>query len=311
MNGELRRGCQGLMAEWQELKAALNGATSTALGMPMFPDGYIVHTPAFTHGELAYLRCITWLYVHYYELARPHVTYLASQVGAGDETGSAHLRLVRQLRTHSHHALNPVRREEDVTTVFACEAWMQSACAGGHVADRRRNRQGMAEGDWARCVFALLGEALIFMRALWRVAASIIEDNDEMALHTWRFKATHYCAPVAYNDIIRQALVRLGQNVDIRAFRDAHYNRWNRQLSTLSPDFDFATEATGLVEYALLSEPIERLPVTGEDIMVSFGIPEGRKVGDILKLAKQLHAERPNSKEELLRRLHERVDGEQ
>lgn len=286
------------MEEWRHLKADLDELTRRALSRRMFPEGYVLHEPVFGQGELAFLRCVTWLYVHYYELARPHIKFLASDIASAGERTKEHFLLVRWLRTYSQHALHPAR-DADQTALLACQAWFQLAC--GTAAPNRAARH------WSACVCTLMRQSLEFMLTIRSCASRIVDEDDEIALQGWRFKATHYCAPWDYDEIIRRAARKLGCSVDVPAFRNAHYESWNRRLAIMPENFDFTAEATRLAEYSLVSEPVLRLPLSGDDVMVSFSIPEGPEVGDLLVLAKQLYLERRCSGEELLERLHEAV----
>ncbi|MGB8685347.1 MAG: hypothetical protein WCD12_20880, partial [Candidatus Binatus sp.] len=55
----------------------------------------------------------------------------------------------------------------------------------------------------------------------------------------------------------------------------------------------------------LLTETISVLPLSGDDIMAEFGISPGKRVGDLLKIARKLYDEKPSARDELLSQLAE------
>ena len=90
-------------------------------------------------------------------------------------------------------------------------------------------------------------------------------------------------------------------------FRNRFYDKWIQELATQTRNYDFEQEARKLIEQSLLTSTTPVLPITGGDIIDRFEIEPGPRVGDLLRMARQLYDAAPCSKDELLTRLSERV----
>ncbi|MBK8690964.1 MAG: hypothetical protein IPN17_01310 [Deltaproteobacteria bacterium] len=80
-------------------------------------------------------------------------------------------------------------------------------------------------------------------------------------------------------------------------------DRWRAQLDLMEDGFDFAEEATRLVEKSLLDEDSFVLPITGRDIVSALKIKSGPRIGTLLEQARRRFAAQPCAREELLAHL--------
>ena len=98
------------------------------------------------------------------------------------------------------------------------------------------------------------------------------------------------------------------ENIEATSLRERFYNNWVKELELLQGNYDFKVEARKLIERALLSETIDRLPITGHDIMETFNIKPGPQVGTLLERALILYQDQPCSREFLLDKLCQEME---
>ena len=89
-------------------------------------------------------------------------------------------------------------------------------------------------------------------------------------------------------------------HLDFGSFTNRQHQKWMQQVELLSSDADIEVELRGLIEGTILSETIHILPINGHDIMEQLGIPPGKRVGDLLEIARKLYQENPCGREELV-----------
>ncbi len=258
--------------------------------------------PKLAPAEIGFLRAVSWLYVHYFEAGNIGVKFLVRkfEVYSIDSTraGVGHQDIVQRLRTYLQHNLDP-HKERGAVIQRACSEWFAQAC--GTV-------DPSAEEEWQRCLLKLLDDALKFIEALSSCVRQIERDESrEMMLEQWRFALDRHFPPYKFDELVAKVASDLGRADDPQQVRLRYYDKWNKELSLKSGDWDPATEARKLIEHALLNEMTNVLPITGADIIQRFGIRPGPRVGEILKQARQLYSESPCARDELIAKLAELV----
>jgi len=249
--------------------------------------------------ELAFIRTVSWLYVHYFEAGRVGVRFLvrrnariASQ-GHGDE----HLDVVHALRTWSQHNIN-LAGEHNARIASTCEDWFANRCG---------TRLPRVDGHWTALLDALLGDAqAFFVRLLDSLDVIETDDNRDVICQQWEDRLRRDWPAHRYHELIATVSFDLGREaLDSAAFYDRHGHTIRDGLRLLSEDCDLEAEARKLVERALLVELASVLPITGRDVMEYFGIGPGPDVGRLLECARRLHEDQPSEWEALLVRMKE------
>src|SRR6185503_5179729 len=87
--------------------------------------------PRLSPSELGFLRSVSWLYVHYYEISKINIEFLTEKLPIfGDEHDlevAKHKLLTQKLRTYSQHNLNP-NEPQNQKIRNECEQWFATQC---------------------------------------------------------------------------------------------------------------------------------------------------------------------------------------
>jgi hypothetical protein len=279
------------------LARALLPSRSPAFGSVSLPLPDLESAP-----ELTFIRTGSWLYVHYFEVGRVSVRFLARRNPAakGQEHGHEHLGLVHAIRTWSQHSIDPAS-PHDVGIAETCETWFKRACG---------TRLPRTDEHWRTLVYVLLADAQSFLRLLLDMLSAIEGDGDrDVICQQWEERLKRDWPANRYHDIIQMAAVDLGRvALDPVAFYNRHGHVIREGLQLLSENCDFESEARKLVERSILTESGTVLPITGRDIMIAFNISPGPQVGHLLERASYLYQEHPSDRENLLQSLQKFVD---
>lgn len=255
--------------------------------------------PDFAVPELAFLRTVAYLYVHYFELGRAAITYClelaAKQNWTAGRASRGHAARVNQLRTYLQHQLDfdGARDEIMIRTV---EDWYYGCC---------KSRFPRTDDDYHALLCALLEEGVDFLEILFEVLTRIERDEDfAVSAEQLRMCIERYHAPWDFDPIIEVAKQDLGRDVNTVAFRNRHQERWRNYMALLGPSYSFETEARRLVEDALLADVPLLLPINGHDVMQELGVAPGPGVGAVLTQAREMYRANPRLKrDELLAEL--------
>lgn len=287
----------GLRDAVDRLTRTLNDAREACFAPVSLP------MPRFTPPELGFMRVISWLYVHYSEAGKPSIEFLLHQIPASgldsESNITAHPRTVHQMRTFLQHNLDPTE-PQNLAIQLACENWFNRQCGTGVPSE---------EAHWDGCLVGLLTEAKTFLATILDCIRAIERDEArEQILAQWEFRRKRYHPAHQFDTLIQVAAGDMGhESLDVARFRKRFYEKWTKELQLLSGDYEFAVEARKLIESALLTEMVQRPPLTGVDIMDVFGIMPGPQVGEYLRLAKEIYESNPCSRDELLERLRLRL----
>lgn len=261
-----------------------------------------VGVPALrSSSELAFRQIVSWLYVHYFELAKASIEFLIAHFESYgltlDSKVMRHPMIVQSLRTYLEHNLSPTR-PRDVQTQERCENWFNEV--SGTIAPD-------TEPQWKSCVDKILAEARAFFAALEQTVRFIeVDESRNEISNEWRLKVKRDVRPEMFDPIIAVAAADLGREaLDIVRFRVRNFEKWAADLQALRTEYDFQFEARRLVEKELLSDRSRVMPITGADLIASFSLQPGPLVGDILKCAERLYMGEPCSRERLLERIRD------
>jgi hypothetical protein len=271
--------------------------------LPHVTDGVFepvsLEMPKFKPAELGFLRLVSWLFVLYHEVGRVGVAFLGSRLPTCGLDPDGRIRncpfIVQKLRTFLQHNLDP-RKQQDSDLQQDCESWLRKH-SGTPVPGE--------EGQWERCVFGLLSEALEFMDALLSVLRSIEKDESrEEVCREWLFRIKRFHPPHSFDNLILEVAADMGRaNIDAVRLRNRFYEKWTQELNSLEAGYEFAHEARRLIEQALLAVMTPVLPITGKDGIEEFKIPPGPRVGKLLAEARKIQDANPTTGPGLLEQL--------
>jgi hypothetical protein len=268
-------------------------------GLKVFND-VSLEKPKLKPAELGLLRAVSWFYGLYFEAGAVNVQFLNQLINTYrlDPSGavSYHLNLVNQLRTYFHHNLDPSKHRDRIIQEY-CEEWFKKQCG---------TFQPDSEEEWFSCLDAFIKEVRDYFQALSKCIRMIEQDESkDKILQDWEFSRTREHPPQAFDSIISITASDMGRdNLDVLTFRKRFYERWKKELATLTGNYDFEFEARRLIEYTLLNETFAVLPITGRDILKTFPqIQPGPKVGELLRKAKIIYEREPCTADKLLEKL--------
>lgn len=253
--------------------------------------------PKLSPPELGFLRTVSYLFVLYSEVGKVGVKFLTEKFETYgiDASLAQHARLVRELRTYLQHNLNPLH-DHDRSIQESCENWMRDKC--GTVIPAR-------DEHWNVCLIALLSRSLDLLDGMRRTirAIELDESRDEIC-REWQFRIERNHFPAEFDSLINEVAADMGRGeIDSVKFRQRFYDQWATELSLLNPGYEFRVEGRKLIERTLLNALTPVLPITGKDIMTSFGLSPGPQIGELLETARRIYEKKPCTRETLLEQL--------
>ncbi|RSZ58072.1 hypothetical protein HF313_23070 [Massilia atriviolacea] len=291
----------GAMYEVLKLRDTINRISSgfSDIG-PIF--GLVsLQLPRLEPSELGFIRVVSWLYVHYFEVGKLGGDFL----GAHAEAASMNISLLRdhrdriqQLRTYCQHNLNFTDSHSN-SIQNACESWFKEKC-GTHLP--------IDEHHWSTLLQLIILEALNYFRTLEKIIR-FIETNEafEQILEQWQLRIKRYFPPHKFDKIIEEVAADWGRdNFDATKFRKRHYDKWRGAFDYQTEEADLEREGRKLVETAMLADQMGILPIDGRDVMSQLNIAPGSAVQELLKIACDLNNAKPYSREALLAELADR-----
>jgi hypothetical protein len=252
----------------------------------------------FDEPELGLLRLSSWLFSLNRESSKEAIEFLRRVVPTGSYAAyDDHVRLVSNLRTYFQHHLSESQRDSKIRE----DAREFLDIRGTHGEDQIL---------WNSALDGLVADFVSSIEIIARSLEDLISDPDlaDLTKASWAIYRAKAVPPHEADRIVEQVATQLGlEHIDPRAFREKHFSTWRRQLDLLSDETDPREYLAGMVERALLNVLKDvPLPVSGADIIDSFGIPPGPRIGEILQAVKISHADAPKSKQVLLEEVADR-----
>lgn len=286
------------------LAGEINSSAVRLIGLPhpVFSTVAIRQPDLNSSAELAFIQVVSWLYVYYFEAGRPGLRFLMRHSELAHviaEREERHLQDVRALRTTLQHNL-VLSKERNVEIESQCGKWYSNAC--GYVYPQ-------SEDEWRACAERLLADAAMTLQTLRGMLRAIEESRfRNTVLEQWRRIVLRFHDPAEFDRIAEIVAGDLGHpHLDVVALRHRHLHGWQKRIDQLDDGFEFEFEARRLVEDSILSEWSNVLPITGADVMEEFGIRPGKRVGEILRFARELYQSGEYDRESLLKKLAEEV----
>lgn len=257
--------------------------------------------PNFTNSELGFIKTVSWLYIHYYELGKVDVNFLLLKFKVYSidpkEEHSAHYDLVHHLRTYLQHNLDLTKQRNQKMEQY-CGSWFRSVCATSYP---------NTSDDWEQCLKKLLVDARNFLDEIIICIQNIEADESiDQIIKDWNFYRDRYHPPYEFENLISKVASDMGRDlIDSNKLCKKFYNDWKKALEHLNPGYSFEIEARKLIEYTLLTEMTSVMPITGIDIMSYFEVEPGPRVNELLKIAKKIFEEELCNKDDLLKKIKE------
>ena len=296
------QGLPGLLYQIEVQKEELDNRASSLLGerRTAFQD-LNVRLPRLSPAELAFYQVVTWLYGFYYEAGRVSLRFLIGKFGvyglASEEDPGNHYQDIRFLRTYLQHNLN-LESSTDLKTQRYCEEWFQERCGSAI--------PGTSD-EWNECLFSILRGSINFLSMSIACVRAIERDEAaETVVRQWLVRIRRHHPKHEFENLVAIVIHDLGQDsLDVAKITAQHYEKWSNDLLSRSLDYVFEEEGRKLIEQTILSEGELPLPISGVDLISTFGIPSGPEIGRLLRSARRLYQENPCGKDELLFRLRE------
>ena len=256
-----------------------------------------IRPPARENDEASFMRLVNWSYVLLFEVGRVTVPYLLKLPGT---TGHTVERLqegrgvVHDLRTWSSHNIG-FSSERDAAISKRVSVWFLAQCRATEPRD---------EDAWRLCFETLCTEVGMIVEHCRTALASISAEVDEQgAIEELRRRLDRSWPSDRFDEIVYDTCTRLGLSLNVPGFRDQRLAKWREFLATV-PDADDPRRAiTRLIERDLIDHTNDVLPIDGQDVMASLGLPPGPRVGDVLRRARELFRSGIRDRQQLLGRL--------
>lgn len=258
--------------------------------------------PIMHPAELGFIRVISWLYVHYFEVGKLGSEFIGTQsdnASVDAATLKNHRGRIQQLRTYCQHNLN-YTDSHSKTIQNSCEQWFKSVC-GTHLPSE--------DSHWQSLLESIVKEAHDYFFNLEKILR-FIESNEAFPqiLDQWQLRISRFYPPHKYDSIIEQVASDWGQdNFDAVKFRKRHYDHWRASFDYRNDEIDFDKEARKIIETAMLADQQDVLPIDGTDVMNEFDIKPGKEVKEVLQLAREMYSANRCTRDALISLLREKI----
>lgn len=300
-----RKSPQALARRIETTGATINGLALALDAQQEVFRGMVSRPARYSCGEAGFLRCVSWLYVLYYECGRASLGFLLDRLATysldPDELSALHHRRVHSLRTMLQHNLD-ASAESDIVRKAANESWLFAHCGTANPA---------SEAQWHSCLVGILQESALFFETLENCLHLISVDQFcSQIVADWNFRCSRHHPPHEFDRVIASVAADMGRDhIDPVRIRNGYYEKWSKEFELLRADYDFETEARKRVERVLLEDRL--LPITGRDVMQELGVEPGPRVAVILRRAKTLYEAMPCCGDELIKALRQELEAGQ
>ena len=265
-------------------------------------DEIHIGPPARENDEASFMRLVNWSYVLLFEVGRitiPYLMKLPGETGHTVEGLRAGRGVVHDLRTWNAHNIG-FSSERDAAISRRVRLWFLAQC---------KDTEPRDEGAWGSCFERLCAEVGMIVEHCRAALASIVGNVDEQgAIEELRHRLDRSWPADRFDEIVVDTCTRLGVSLDVPGFRNPRLAKWREFLATV-PDADDPRRAiTRLIERDVVDHTNDVLPVDGEDVMASLGLPPGPRVGDALRHARELFRSGVRDPQRLLDQLKETMD---
>lgn len=254
--------------------------------------------PAGAEDEAGFLRLVAWSYAFLFERGRIIVPFLL-QVPDQDTTKMEEHQTTRKhvqmLRTWLFHSLD-ADSERDLEIGKSASQWFLSRCG---------TTSPQKPADWQQAFSALCAQVTSFAVHCTGLVSKIARDPEsaELQFGVLRLRLNRDWQAFQFDQIVEDAATRLGQKIDVKAFRARRLSEWRKFLAALPEDADLKVEMQRVIDSEVFAHFRSRLPVSSDELMQAFALPPGTDVLFALEMARYLSSLSVISKDSLMKQL--------
>ncbi len=253
-----------------------------------------------TVNEAAFSKLISFFYVIYFESGKASLDFLMKEylsvfinlkIYEDDPRKTIH-----NLRTLFQHNLD-INDEEDRKKIENCRMWFNSVIEMDYPG---------SSNEWSHPLELIISVQYGFLVDIEESVKYIesTEEKDYIA-DVWKGKAFNVRSVYSFEKICTAITPYFGlEDLNTNDFCKRRIQQWIKDLNILDYGYDFEKEAAKLIERDLIkfvNEESQRLPITGNDIMIAIGLSKpGKIIGELLRKSKLYYEENPCSPEDLL-----------
>jgi hypothetical protein len=266
-----------------------------------FRPKHPVCEPRLFPAELGVITLVSWLYVIFFEIARVDTKYLLSKleifVPSNERESRDFVQTINCLRTFFQHYLD-LSNNRNAAKHEHCEAWFVQVCG---------KSRPISSGDWLRCLYRLLDASLVLVATLRACAEAIsTSESKHLLLAEWESRVNTWRSREEWRALLEEVVLDIGrEELVLESVLDRFASDWNKNLQFVGAKHEFKDIGRRIIESTLLKDDVRLCPVSARDIMVTFALDPGPKVGELLKLTHALYLEQPCGKDALLSRIKE------
>ena len=275
----------------------LRNALRSTLGEDALPD-ITVRPPSGDRDEASFIRLVNWSYILLYETGRIVISYLLKLPNSANISRTdtdTKRELVRSLRTWNSHNLG-FDSKRDAAIARRVYKWF--AVHGG-IPQESENKV------WSDCFEELCSEVGAIVSRCQEAVTFILSspEDSESILSDLKNRTNRDWPAHKFDSLVVDACTRFSINLNLNQFRARRIAGWRAFLESVSEDDDPERRVIAMIERDILDYQRDLLPIDGRDIMATFGLTPGPRVGLLLERAQELFGSGVRDREDLLHSL--------
>ena len=163
---------------------------------------------------------------------------------------------------------------------------------------------------WRRCFESLCAEIYALVAHCRSAVEFVIAEPEdgEKVIDDLRRRLNRNWPAYRFDELANDAVIRIGQKLDVPKFRRARLAKWKEYLETIPESDDPEVLVVRLIERDVLDHFGSVLPIDGNDVMSALDLAPGPEVGEALNNARRIHSSGVTDREKLLARLLQQTD---
>lgn len=258
----------------------LRNALQSYVGPEALPEIRLAH-PSGNNDEASFLRLTSWNYSLLFEAGRvtiPFLLKLPSRDRGPDKQLRESRESVRSLRTLASHNLGISDQEVNVSR--KARNWLRTKCGTDSPKTRR---------EWRDCFEHLCYEAGQIVSYCHGTVDKVLSSPDDGAstIADLKRRLDRNWPAHKFDGFVSDVCLRLGTQLDVPTFRNAHLSNWRDFLDSVADGEDIESHVIQVIERDVLSHFEDILPIDSRDIVDQCGIDPGPLVERALYRARE------------------------